>query len=55
MVQLVHYEVVSNKAESDLKVTKCQGCNLNERDNNKSKNCWISLYRKNTFSLNITE
>jgi hypothetical protein len=26
---------------------------MNERDNN--KNCWVSLFRKNTFEITITE
>jgi hypothetical protein len=54
MIQLVHYIAISDKLDSDLKIKKCDGCLLNERNNNKSKNCWVSLYRKNTFSLNIT-
>jgi hypothetical protein len=54
MIQLVHYVVISDKTDSDLRVKKCDGCILNERDNNKSKNCWVSLFRNNTFSINIT-
>jgi hypothetical protein len=54
-IQLLHYQVISQESEGFLRIKKCEGCNLGERNNNKSTSCWISVFKYNSFSIDIVK
>jgi hypothetical protein len=47
------YQIISHKSEGFIRIKKCEGCYLNERNNNSSKSCWISVFKYNIFNIDI--
>jgi hypothetical protein len=53
LIKLIHYQITSDDSEGYIKIKKCKGCNLNERSNYRSVNCWVSTFKYNTFRIDI--